>query len=77
MLSIVTSLFTALTTPVVTDCPYPKAFPIAIIPFPTFNAELSPRVAILIDSIVALSRSLSFTAITATSLLSDVLLLPQ
>ena len=43
-----------------------------MIPFPTFSSLLSPKVAILIDSIVALSKSLNLTDITATSFLSDV-----
>ena len=34
--------------PVVTDCPYPKALPIAITPSPTLTLSESPNVAFLI-----------------------------
>ena len=44
----------------------------AITPLPTFNLVLSPRVAILIASIVSLSNELNFTEITATSFLDEV-----
>ena len=62
-----TSLSLALTTPVVTDCPYPRAFPMAITCSPTFRSSELPRTAILIVESVSSERSLAFTEITARS----------
>ena len=45
---VVTVLLSALTIPVVTDCPYPSALPIAIAGLPTATLSESPIVAILI-----------------------------
>ena len=54
-------------TPVVTDCPYPSALPIAIALSPTVSELESPSVAMLIAERVSLDRSSSSTAITAIS----------
>ena len=48
-----TSRLTAEITPVVTDCPYPRALPIAITGSPTTRSSESPIAAILIASAVA------------------------
>ena len=68
----VTSRFNALTIPDVTDNPYPYALPIATTGSPTFNAEESPTVAILMLSMVSSGISDSLTAITARSLFGSV-----
>ena len=53
--------------PVVTDCPYPKALPIAITPSPTLTLSESPNVAFLIFFNTSDGMSFNFTATTATS----------
>ncbi len=67
----VTSRFTALITPVVTDCPYPSALPIAMAVCPIFSADESPKEATRIFFFVSSSISFSATAITARSLLAS------
>ena len=54
-------------TPVVTDCPYPSAFPIAIAGSPTFSSVESPSVATEIAFFVSSEIESSGTATTATS----------
>ena len=58
--------------PVVTDCPYPSAFPMATTCSPTFNWEESPMTATLISLKVSAGISFKDTAITPTSLLASV-----
>ena len=64
---VVTVLSRALTIPVVTVCPYPKAFPIAIASLPTDTESESPIVAIFIADIVSLFISDFLTLTTARS----------
>ena len=58
--------------PVVTDCPYPKALPIAITPSPTLTLSESPNVAFLIFFNTSYGMSFNFTATTATSFVESV-----
>lgn len=58
--------------PVVTDCPYPKALPIAITPSPTLTLSESPNVAFLIFFNTSDGMSFNFTATTATSFVESV-----
>ena len=67
-----TERFNALITPVVTDCPYPSAFPMAIAGSPTFRLVESPRVATEIASSVSSEIFSIGTAITATSYWASV-----
>ena len=67
-----TSRFFALTTPVVTDWPYPNALPIATTSSPTFKSSELPSVATLIFDAVESLISFIFTEITARSALESV-----
>ena len=67
----VTSLSIALITPVVTDCPYPNAFPMAIAICPVDKISESPNVAVRIFCLVSSSMSARATLTTAKSLLAS------
>ncbi len=57
----------ALTIPVVTDCPYPSALPIAIVPSPTLSVSESPIVIWRMAANVSASISFKATFTTARS----------
>ena len=63
--------FFALTIPVVTDCPYPNALPMAITCSPTFRSSELPILATEIASFVSESISSTDTATTARSFSSS------
>ena len=58
--------------PLVTDCPYPSAFPMAIASSPTWICSESPSVATAIFSLVLSFTLLSSTATTARSRFASV-----
>ena len=60
--------FVAETMPVVTDWPYPSAFPMAMVGSPTFTSLESPRVAMAMASMVESLMSERGTATMARSL---------
>ena len=64
----VISRFRALTIPLVTDWPYPRALPIAITGSPSFRSSLLPKVATVMAFLVSSLRSFKDTAITARSI---------
>ena len=68
----VTSRSSALITPVVTDCPYPRALPIAMAIWPACNADEFPNMAVRIAFLVSSSISDRATLTTAKSLLASV-----